>query len=77
MPVEAALSDLPGLSVGQNDAARLLRGQPVLVRGRDAPPTAGPAYATSRANPVAVGQHREGRAAPDPGVQFRRRRLIG
>ena len=37
LPVEAALHELPALDVGQNDAARLLRGQSVLIRGRDAP----------------------------------------
>ena len=36
-PVEAALDDIPGLSVGPGDAANLARGQAVLVRGRDAP----------------------------------------
>ena len=37
LPIEAALQDLAALNVGQNDAARLLRGQAVLIRGRDAP----------------------------------------
>ena len=45
LPVEAALHELAGLNVGQNDAARLLRGQAVLIRGRDAPIVNGAAYA--------------------------------
>jgi tRNA pseudouridine55 synthase len=35
--VETALQDLPAVNVSSADAARLARGQPVLVRGRDAP----------------------------------------
>lgn len=37
MPVETALDDIPALAVSQADAARLQRGQAVLLRGRDAP----------------------------------------
>jgi len=48
LPIEAALQDLAAISVGQNDAARLLRGQAVLIRGRDAPTTAGSTYATCK-----------------------------
>ena len=47
-PIEVALRDLTMLSVGQSDAARLLRGQPILIRGRDAPQTSGPSYATCK-----------------------------
>jgi tRNA pseudouridine55 synthase len=36
-PVEAALTALPALAVSRADAARLSRGQSVLLRGRDAP----------------------------------------
>ena len=75
LPVEAALYDLAVLSVGQNDAARLLRGQSVLIRGRDAPTGAGPTYATCKGHLIAVGRDREGRVASDPRVQFRRRQL--
>jgi tRNA pseudouridine55 synthase len=35
--VETALQALPALNVSSADAARLARGQPVLLRGRDAP----------------------------------------
>ena len=36
-PVETALDDIPALAISEQDAARLKRGQPVLLRGRDAP----------------------------------------
>jgi|SRR5579871_1663513 len=37
LPVAAGLAALPCLTVSQADAGRLARGQPVLLRGRDAP----------------------------------------
>ena len=37
MPVETALDDIPALAISRADAARLQRGQAVLLRGRDAP----------------------------------------
>ncbi len=37
LPVDTALDDLPQLPVSRHDAARLMRGQGVLLRGRDAP----------------------------------------
>jgi tRNA pseudouridine55 synthase len=37
LPVETALDDIPALAVTRADAARLQRGQAVLLRGRDAP----------------------------------------
>jgi tRNA pseudouridine55 synthase len=65
LPVEAALRELPALNVGQNDAARLLRGQPVLIRGRDAPPaSSGHTYATCKGNLIAVGRIERGEMYP-------------
>jgi tRNA pseudouridine55 synthase len=64
LPVEAALQDLAGLSVGQNDAARLLRGQTVLIRGRDAPAGGGPTYATCKGHLIAVGRIEKGELHP-------------
>jgi len=64
LPIEAALQDLNMLSVGQNDAARLLRGQPVLIRGRDAPTNAGPTYATCKGHLIAVGHIEKGELRP-------------
>ena len=37
LPVAAGLSALPAVNVSRSDAARLARGQAVLLRGRDAP----------------------------------------
>ncbi|RMF10948.1 MAG: tRNA pseudouridine(55) synthase TruB, partial [Alphaproteobacteria bacterium] len=45
-PVETALDDIPALAISSDDAARLKRGQAVLLRGRDAPILKGPVYAT-------------------------------
>lgn len=45
-PVETALDDIPALAINRSDAARLRNGQPVLMRGRDAPVLDGWAYAT-------------------------------
>ena len=64
LPVEASLHLLAVLNVGQNDAARLLRGQPVLIRGRDAPTESGPAYATCEGSVIAVGRIEKGELHP-------------
>ena len=64
LPVEAALHDIPALVVTASDAARLMRGQPVLLRGRDAPILTGTVYATSRGTLVAVGEVSEGELRP-------------
>jgi tRNA pseudouridine55 synthase len=63
-PVEIALRDIPALAVSAADAARLRRGQPVLLRGRDAPILAGTVYATRRGTLVAVGEVNEGELKP-------------
>jgi len=62
-PIEAVLDDLAALSVGHDDAARLLRGQPVLVRGHGTY-TPGPAYAICKGRLVAVGQIDRGEMRP-------------
>ena len=64
LPIEAALQDLAAISVGQNDAARLLRGQAVLIRGRDAPTSTGPTYATCKGQLIAVGLIEKGELHP-------------
>jgi tRNA pseudouridine55 synthase len=63
-PVETALDDIPALAISGQDAARLKRGQPVLIRGRDAPILNGPVYATSRGLLVAVGEVSQGELRP-------------
>lgn len=64
LPVEAALGDLAVLNVSQSDAARLLRGQPVLIRGRDAPNAECPTYATCKGQLIAVGHIEKGELHP-------------
>ncbi|MFT7576665.1 MAG: tRNA pseudouridine55 synthase [Alphaproteobacteria bacterium] len=54
LPVEAALNGLEHLSISSLDASRLIRGQSVLMRGRDAPIFVGTAYATSRGKLIAL-----------------------
>jgi tRNA pseudouridine55 synthase len=63
-PVEIALRDIPALAIGAADAARLRRGQPLLLRGRDAPILAGTVYATTHGTLVAVGEVSEGEFKP-------------
>jgi tRNA pseudouridine55 synthase len=64
LPVETALHDIPALVISGSDAARLRRGQPVLLRGRDAPIFNGTVYATSRGTLVALGEVSEGELKP-------------
>jgi tRNA pseudouridine55 synthase len=54
LPVEAALGDLLEVAVSPSDAADLVQGRAVLIRGRDAPVLKGPAYAVSRGRIVAL-----------------------
>jgi tRNA pseudouridine55 synthase len=63
-PVEAALADVPSLMVSPSDAAALARGQPVLIRGRDAPLLSGPIYAHCRGRIVALGEVERGALHP-------------
>jgi tRNA pseudouridine55 synthase len=63
-PVETALDDIPALAVSGNDAARLMRGQVVLLRGRDAPILKGSVYAMSRGTLVALGEVDQGELRP-------------
>ena len=64
LPIEAALDGIIGLPVGSDDAARLHRGQPVLIRGRDAPIMAGEAYAICKGHLVALGTLEKGEFRP-------------
>ncbi|MEC9367657.1 MAG: tRNA pseudouridine(55) synthase TruB [Pseudomonadota bacterium] len=63
-PVETALDDIPALAISGEDAARLMQGQAVLLRGRDAPILKGPVYATSGGELVALGEVRRGELWP-------------
>jgi tRNA pseudouridine55 synthase len=63
-PVETALDDIPALAVSRADAARLKRGQAILVRGRDAPVTTGLVYAMSGGTLIALGEVAQGEFHP-------------
>jgi tRNA pseudouridine55 synthase len=63
-PVEAALDDLTALPVSSDDAARLARGQSILIRGRDAPILTGPAFAVCKGRLVALGELERGELRP-------------
>ncbi|WP_112661980.1 tRNA pseudouridine(55) synthase TruB [Microvirga flavescens] len=62
-PVETALSDLPTIAVSRDMAARLMRGQSIILRGRDAP-ISGKIYATCNGVLVAVGDVEQGELVP-------------
>lgn len=63
-PVELALSDLMEVTVSQQDAARLARGQSVLMRGRDAPITTGEAFAICKGTLIALCEMDKGELIP-------------
>ena len=64
MPVETALDDIPALAVSRADAARLQRGQAVLLRGRDAPNFRGTVYVTASGQLVALAELDRGEIVP-------------
>jgi tRNA pseudouridine55 synthase len=63
-PVEMALANLPSVAVGGHEAQRLRNGQPVIVRGRDAPIVLGMAYATHHGRLVALVDGEDGQLKP-------------
>lgn len=63
-PVEMALESLTELSISPSDAASLCSGQPVLIRGRDAPLLRGPVYAVSKGRLIALGEIDRGAIRP-------------
>jgi tRNA pseudouridine55 synthase len=63
-PVETALDDIPALAVSRADAARLQRGQAVLLRGRDAPIFRGTVYVTTAGMLVALAEVDRGEIVP-------------
>jgi len=64
-----ALSSLPHLVISDDQAHRLKMGNPILVRGRDAPVAETEAYATSRGKLIAIGEIGQG--------EFRPKRVFG
>ena len=64
MPVETALDDIPALAISRSDAARLTRGQAVLLRGRDAPNFRGTVYVTVSGQLLALAELDRGEIVP-------------
>jgi tRNA pseudouridine55 synthase len=64
LPVETALDDIPALAVSGGDAARLQRGQAVLLRGRDAPIFRGTVYVTVSGRLLALAEADRGEIVP-------------
>jgi tRNA pseudouridine55 synthase len=62
-PVETALSDIPSIAVSRDMAGRLMRGQSIILRGREAP-ISGKVYATCGGVLVAVGDVERGEFVP-------------
>jgi tRNA pseudouridine55 synthase len=63
-PVGFVLAELPELAMSPSDAARVRRGQSVLIRGRDALHAAGTARATSGGDSIAIGEVEHGEFHP-------------
>ena len=63
-PISGALSDLPHVAIDRNAADRLRRGQPALLRGRDAPIIEGEAYVTCFGELIAIGAVESGMFQP-------------
>ena len=62
--VETALDDIPALAVSGAEAARLKRGQAVILRGRDAPILHGTVLVASGGNPIALAEVKQGAIHP-------------
>jgi tRNA pseudouridine55 synthase len=64
LPIETALDDIPALAVSSADAARLARGQAVLLRGRDASIIRGMVQVASGGQLVAIAEVERGEILP-------------
>src|SRR3954468_20019515 len=62
-PVEIALSEIPSVPVSRDMAGRLMRGQSIILRGRETP-LSGKVYATCNGVLVAVGDVERGELVP-------------
>jgi tRNA pseudouridine55 synthase len=63
-PVERGLVSLPSVTIGSHDAQRLINGQSILMRGRDAPIILGQAYATHQGKLIALVEGENGELRP-------------
>jgi tRNA pseudouridine55 synthase len=64
LPIETALDDIPALAVSSADAARLQRGQAVLLRGRDASILRGMVAVACSGQIVAIAEGDRGEIVP-------------
>ena len=64
LPIETALDDIPALAVSPADAARLQRGQAVLLRGRDAPMIRGMVQVACSGQFLAIAEIEQGEIVP-------------
>jgi tRNA pseudouridine55 synthase len=64
LPVDTALAEMFELDVNRVEASRLLRGQSIIVRGRDLPPLRETIYATCAGRLVALGEVEQGAFVP-------------
>jgi tRNA pseudouridine55 synthase len=64
LPIETALDDIPALAVSPADAARLARGQPALLRGRDATIFRGMVQVACSGQLVAIAEVERGEILP-------------
>ncbi|WP_114944185.1 tRNA pseudouridine(55) synthase TruB [Microvirga calopogonii] len=62
-PVEIALSEIPSIAVSRDMAGRLMRGQSIILRGRETP-LSGKVYATCNGVLIAVGDVERGELVP-------------
>jgi tRNA pseudouridine55 synthase len=62
-PVETALHEIPSIAVSRDMAGRLMRGQSIILRGREAP-LSGKVYATCNGVLIAVGDVERGELVP-------------
>lgn len=63
-PIEAGLSEVTEIPVNRDAAARLRRGQSVILRGRDAPADEDAVFATCGGDLVAIGEVARGELVP-------------
>lgn len=64
LPIETVLDGIPALAVDEEKARRLRQGQPVLLRGANAPITEDAVLVTCGGKPVGIGQVGEGALKP-------------
>ncbi len=64
LPIEAGLAEVTEVPVNRDAAARLRRGQSVILRGRDAPAEEDAVYATCAGELVAIGEVARGELLP-------------